>query len=116
MYEEGTNPILGVWVALFLFLFVGWCVNKLSGKPRMNWSAWLGGYYLLGFVMSVVVIFTKPVDTYHELGKHIAYYLIPAAIAIAYAKTWRKKNPMSGRQPTFSELAAAERAKQENDN
>lgn len=97
MYGPQTNLIAGVWLALFLFAFVGWCVNKLFGKPRMNWSAWLAGWYLIAFVLSVVLIMRSPVDTAYELGRHFGLYFVPAILAFLYSRWWRKKHALGAR-------------------
>jgi hypothetical protein len=97
MYAPGVNPMVGVWLALLICAFVGWLVNKLSGRPRMNWAAWLAGWYVAAFLLSLVLIATRASNTAYELGRHTGMYLVPAVLSFIYARHWRQKHPMVAR-------------------
>jgi predicted PurR-regulated permease PerM len=102
MYAEGTNLVAGLIVAVLLFMLTGWVVNKIAKRPLMNSAAWLSGYLLIAFALSVVVILRSPVDQAYEIGRHVGLYLVPATIAMLYARRWRKKRPGAPAQPNVS--------------
>jgi hypothetical protein len=91
MYPQGTNLETGLVVAVLIFLLIGWVVNKIAKRPLMNWAAWLSGYLLIAFALSVVLILRSPVDPAYEIGRYAGLYLVPAIIAIFYSRRWRKK-------------------------
>jgi putative Mn2+ efflux pump MntP len=91
MYPQGTDLATGLLVAVLIFLFIGWVVNKIAKRPLMNWAAWLGGYLLIAFALSVVLILRSPVDPAYETGRYVGLYFLPAIVAILYSRRWRKK-------------------------
>jgi len=102
MYSEGTNLVAGLIVAVLLFMLIGWVVNKIARRPLMNWAAWLAGYLLIAFVLSLALILRSPVDQAYEIGRHAGLYLAPAIIAILYSRRWRKKRSTAGIEPNVS--------------
>jgi putative Mn2+ efflux pump MntP len=102
MYSPGTNLVAGLIATVLLFLLIGWVVNKIAKRPLMNWAAWLGGYLLIAFVLSLVLILRSPVDQAYEIGRHVGLYLIPAIISILYSRRWRKKRQTVTAQPNVS--------------
>src|SRR5215470_2361827 len=91
MYRQGVNLENGVLAAILIFFVGGWLVNKIAKRPLMNWAAWLGGFLLIAFALSVVLIAQSPVDQAYEIGRHAALYLVPAVIFILYSFRWRKR-------------------------
>lgn len=93
MYAPGVNPAIGVWIALLICAFVGWLINKLSGRPRVNWAAWLSAWYVVAFFLSLVLISMRAADIASELGRHTGMYLVPAVLSYLYSRHWRRKHP-----------------------
>jgi len=102
MYRQGVNLEAGLVATILVFLVVGWLVNKIAKRPLMNWAAWLGGYFLIAFAFSLILILQSPVDQAYEIGRHAALYLVPAVIFILYSRRWRKRKRASASQPDFS--------------
>lgn len=91
------NPATGVWLAFILVFIVGQIVNKVTKRPTMNWAAWLAGWYLAAFIISVAFIHNRSANPSFELGLVIAYYLLPAGLAFAYSRSWRRRNASTPR-------------------
>lgn len=89
------NPATGVWLAFILVFIVGQVVNKITKRPTMNWAAWLAGCYLAAFIISVAIIHNGSTDPSFELGLVMGYYLLPAGLAFAYSRSWRRRKSMA---------------------
>jgi len=80
MYQQGVNQEAGLVAAILIFIVIGWLVNRIAKRPLMNWAAWLGGYLLIAFALSLILILRSPVDQAYEIGRHVGLYVVPAVI------------------------------------
>jgi hypothetical protein len=105
LYAPGVNPAAGVWLAFIICALFGWGLNKIMGKPRINWPAWLAGWYVMAFALSLYLIASSQVNAAAELGRHVALYLVPAVLSFLYSRRWRRKNPLS---PALAEAVGSD--------
>ena len=86
-----------VWAQFFFWFFFAACgcmVNNWFGWPRMNWAAWLAGYFFVVLLAVGYLVATRSAEglAFSPLLQ-AAMALLYFTIVALYARGWRKRHP-----------------------
>lgn len=86
--------LAGLLFWLGICWLIGTVVNKLAGRPLMNWLAWYGYSYLFSLgALILVSMFSNVPNAAYLIGQYLVLFGLPGCIGVYLSVGWRKKNP-----------------------